>query len=150
MGLFNKKPKFLFSKEEEREIVNSIREAESQTSGEIRIHVEPTCGEDSFQRAFDLFKELEMDRTELHNAVLFYIAYESHKFSIVADEGINALVPEHFWEDMKDLLCAKFKAGEFVGGLKEAMVLTGDQLKKYFPHGGDTDKNEISDELSKG
>ena len=149
MGLFNKHKKFIFSQEEEVEIVKAIDEAEYQTSGEIRVHVEAVCKGDSFERATVLFKELGIHRTRLRNGVLFYIAYESHKFSIVADEGINSVVPENFWEEMKNMLADHFKRSEFLIGLKEAIRLSGEQLKLYFPHSGDDDRNELQNELSK-
>lgn len=148
MGFFTKN-KFIFNKDQEKTIVDSIQLAEDETSGEIRIHVEPTCKGDSFQRALELFKALEMHRTKLQNGVLFYIAYESHKFSIVADEGINSVVPTDFWESLKDKLSIEFKKGRFVEGLREALTLTGQQLKIHFPHKGEDDKNELSDDLSK-
>ncbi len=55
MGLFSTKKKFIFNKKEEDTLVQEIKDAELQTSGEIRIHVEPRCGDDSFKRALDLF-----------------------------------------------------------------------------------------------
>lgn len=150
MGLFKKKEKFFFSGTEEAALIKTICEAEDQTSGEIRVHVEPTCNKDTFERALEVFSELEMHRTQLHNGVLFYLAYESHKFSIVADEGINKSVPENFWEDIKDMMEAKFKNGEFMSGLQQGIVLAGTQLKKFFPHQGGKDKNELPDEVSEG
>ena len=150
MGLFKKKEKFFFNAAEETSIIKAIREAEDQSSGEIRVHVEPTCKGDTFERALALFSELEMHRTALHNGVLFYLAYDDHKFSIVADEGINKVVPENFLEDIKDMMEAKFKKGEFISGLQQGIALTGQQLKKYFPHQAGGDKNELTDEVSKG
>jgi len=153
MGLFskNKASNFIFDAKQESIIIKAIRDAEYQTSGEIRIHVEPKCsGDDSFERALALFKELEMHKTKLQNGVLFYVAYESHKFSIVADEGINKVVPQNFWEELKILLSEKFKKGDFVVGLAQALALAGEQLKLHFPHKGKDDKNELKDDLSKG
>ena len=149
MGIFNKRKKFIFSNEEESEIVKAIDSAEYQTSGEIRVHVEAVCKGDSFERATELFKELGIYRTQLHNGILFYIAYESHKFSIVADKGINSVVSETFWEEMKNTLANHFKKSEFLSGLKEAIRLSGEQLKQHFPHAGEDDCNELQNELSK-
>ena len=150
MGLFNKRKKFLFDKEQETEIIKAIKDAEHQTSGEIRIHIEESCNGDSFERALQLFNELGMHQTSQKNGLLFYIAYESHKFSIVADSGINKVVPLNFWEDMKDLLSENFKKSEFLNGLKEAIRLSGEQLKLHFPYNENEDENELKDEISKG
>ncbi len=143
-----KKGNFFFNEQDERQIIDAIRAAEDHSSGEIRVHIEPKCKGDSFQRAIELFAELEMHRTELHNGVLFYLAYKSHKFAIVADEGINQVVPENFWEEIKDMMEAKFKNKEFVLGLTEGIALAGQQLKQYFPSKGDKDANELSDDIS--
>lgn len=143
-----KKETFFFNEEEERRIIDAIRKAEDHTSGEIRVHVEPQCKGDSFERALELFAELEMHQTQLHNGVLFYLAYESHKFSIVADEGINQAVPENFWEEIKDMMQEKFKNKEFILGLSEGILLTGEQLKTYFPIDEKGDQNELSDDIS--
>jgi uncharacterized membrane protein len=149
MGLFNKTKKFIFNNEEEVEIVKAIDEAENKTSGEIRIHVEAVCKGDSFERAKVLFKELGVDRTRLRNGVLFYLAYESHKFAIYADEGINQVVPENFWVEMKDMMAEHFKKSAFLSGLKAAIQLSGEQLKQHFPHSGAHDQDELENELSK-
>jgi uncharacterized membrane protein len=66
---------------------------------------------------------------------------ESHKFSIVADDGINAVVPIDFWENLKNLLTEKFKKDEFAAGLTQILDLTGEQLKRNFPHDGGSDSN---------
>ena len=149
MGLFSTKKKFIFNKKEEDTLVQEIKDAELQTSGEIRIHVEPRCGDDSFKRALDLFKELGMHKTQLQNAVLIYIAYESHKFSIVAAQGINKVVPEHFWESLKDILLENFKNNDYLKGLKLVIQKTGEQLKMHFPYSKDLDENELEDSISK-
>ena len=150
MARKERKEKFFFKAEEEKQIIQAIRDAEDKTSGEIRVHVEPKCKDDSFKRALDVFADLEMHKTKQHNGVLFYLAYDSHKFSIVADEGINKVVPEHFWEDIKDMMEEKFKNGDFLSGLTQGIALAGEQLKQFFPSQGGGDKNELTDEISEG
>jgi uncharacterized membrane protein len=61
------------TKEEERDIVEAIRMAEKETSGEIRVHIEKTTSIDAFDRALEVFHLLEMDKTELKNGVLFML-----------------------------------------------------------------------------
>ena len=43
------------TKEEEQEIVEAIRVAEKNTSGEIRVHLEKTTSTDAFDRAMEVF-----------------------------------------------------------------------------------------------
>lgn len=138
-----------FSKEDKTKIKKAILNAELDTSGEIRVHLESVCDEDVLDRVSHLFSKLGMKNTELRNGILFYIAVKSQKFAIIGDEGINAAVPENFWIDIKEKMRTKFQEGEFVLGLSEGIETTGKQLKKHFPHHLD-DINELSDEISFG
>ncbi len=138
-----------FSKEEKLEIKKSILNAELDTSGEIRVHIESNCKGEVLDRASFLFKKLKMDKTDLRNGVLFYLAINSKKFAIIGDIGINKIVPENFWEETKQLVEGKFKKGEFTQGISEGITSAGYHLKKHFPHHID-DINELSDEISFG
>ena len=88
-----------FTKEEQDQILAAIKEAEKETSGEIRIHIETTCPGDVLDRAAWIFKKLGMDKTAERNGVLFYLAVKDRKFAIIGDAGINAKVPEGFWDE---------------------------------------------------
>ena len=138
-----------FSKEDQEKIMNAILNAELDTSGEIRVHIESTLKGDVLDRAAFIFKKLKMDRTELHNGVLFYLAVKSHKFAIIGDSGINKEVPENFWNDIKEKMAEYFKQNKFTEGLVYGITETGKHLKKHFPHHLD-DINELPDEISFG
>src|SRR5690554_7672137 len=58
-----------------------------------------------------------MHKTAQRNGVLFYLAVEDHKFAILGDAGINQLVPDHFWDDIKDEMLVHFKTRQFTEGL---------------------------------
>ncbi len=137
------------SKEEEEEIVEAIRIAEKNTSGEIRVHLEQTTTLDAFDRALAVFQELKMDETELKNGVLIYLAIKDRTFVICGDQGINDVVPSDFWDSTRDIMVAQFKLGNFKQGLIDGILRAGEQLQHYFPwKEGDT--NELSNEISKG
>lgn len=138
-----------FTKEDKDLIKKAILNAENDTSGEIRVHLESFCKEDVLDRASYLFPKLGMENTELRNGVLFYIAVKSQKFAIIGDKGINASVPKNFWIDIKETMREKFQEGEYVKGLIEGIEATGKKLKKHFPHHLD-DINELPDEISFG
>ncbi|RXR20500.1 TPM domain-containing protein [Flavobacterium amnicola] len=135
--------------EEEQEIVEAIRMAEKETSGEIRVHIEKTTSIDTFDRAMEVFHLLKMDQTQLKNGVLIYLAVKDHAFVICGDKGINEAVTPDFWDSTKDLMMSHFKNGNFKLGLIDGIARAGEQLSKYFPweHG---DTNELSNEISKG
>ena len=138
-----------FSKEEVDEIVNAIGEAELNTSGELRVHIEKYCKEDALDRAAYIFKKLKMQNTALRNGILFYFAIEDHKFALVADSGINQKVPENTWDEIKNFMEIDLREGRFLQGLASGIRKAGDLLKQYFPYQSD-DKNELSDEISFG
>ncbi len=138
-----------FSKEEKEVIKSAVKEAELNTSGEIRVHIDNHCKENVMDRAAWWFEKLEMQKTEQRNGVLFYLAVKDQKFAILGDAGINAVTPEDFWDSIKEKMLASFKEGAFANGLKEGILLAGEALKSHFPY-QDGDVNELSDEISFG
>ncbi len=141
--------KDFFTKEQKTLIVNSIKQAELNTSGEVRVHIEDRCKIDVLDRASTVFAKLKMHETKLRNGVLFYLAVKDRKFAILGDRGINAKVHENFWNEIKDLMADKFSQGKFAEGLAEGIIKAGEQLKNYFPYQSD-DVNELDDEISFG
>lgn len=137
------------SKEEEQEIVEAIRVAEKNTSGEIRVHLEKTTALDVYDRALEVFNELKMDETQLKNGVLIYLAVEDKTFVICGDYGINDVVANDFWDSTKEVMVAHFKNGNYKQGLVDGIIMAGEQLKNHFPWAED-DTNELSNEISKG
>ena len=143
-------PEIIFlTKEDENEIVEAIRLAEKNTSGEIRVHIEQTTSKVPFERALEVFYELNMNETELQNGVLIYLAIADKQFVICGDKGINEVVATDFWDSTKEIMAAQFKQGSFKQGLIDGITKAGEQLKTYFPWQTD-DTNELSNEISKG
>ena len=136
------------SKAEEQEIVLAIVEAEKNTSGEIRVHIEEHTEKLPLERAQEVFFELKMDETQDRNGVLFYVCVSDKKFAILGDKGINEAVESDFWDCTKDTVIANFKEGNFKKGLVEGILRAGERLKKYFPFQSD-DTNELSNEISR-
>jgi uncharacterized membrane protein len=135
--------------EEEQAIVEAIRMAEKNTSGEIRVHLEKKASKAHYDRALEVFNELKMHETQLKNGVLIYVAVKDKKFVICGDKGINDVVANNFWDSTKDIMATHFKNGNFKQGLIDGIMMAGEQLKKYFPH-QDNDTNELSNEISTG
>ena len=136
-----------FSKEQQAQILASVKEAEKETSGEIRVHIESSLNGDVLDRAAWLFKKLSMDKTAAHNGVLFYLAVKDRKFAIIGDSGINSKVQTGFWNEISELLGKNFKEGKFTEGLSQGIIKAGEQLKTHFPYQED-DINELPDEIS--
>lgn len=135
--------------EEEQEIVQAILKAEKNTSGEIRVHIEPTAKIDHFSRAQQVFHFLKMDNTKDENGVLLYVAVNDKKFVIYGDKGIDRVVPKGFWESTKETIATNFKKGDFKQGIIEGVLKAGKELEDHFPW-NHNDTNELSDAISKG
>ena len=139
-----------FGEKEQQRIVEAIQNAEKQTSGEIKVHIEKKClSENALDRAKEVFALLNMHLTQDHNGVLFYLAYEDRKFAVLGDKGIFEKVPENFWNSTKDLLRSHFSKNNFAEGLCLGINEAGIQLKKHFPYSSD-DINELPDDISFG
>ena len=137
----------ILNNEEDRRIVEAIKQAECNTSGEIKVHIENHCRADVEERSLVVFNHLKMDETKQRNGVLIYLAVKDHKFAILGDEGINKVVEADFWNDIRDLMATAFKEGRFADGLEQGIMRCGEKLKTYFPYQSD-DVNEIPDESS--
>lgn len=136
-----------FTTEQQHEIVEAIRQAEANTSGEIRVHIENHCRGDIMDRSAMVFNILKMNETDERNGVLIYLAIKDKKFSIIGDEGINKMVEHDFWNDVKDMMAGHFRSGNFTEGIIQGVLRVGEKLKTFFPHKSD-DINELSDDIS--
>jgi uncharacterized membrane protein len=140
----------ILSKEQEKTVMHAIKEAETNTSGEIRVHIEDRCKiGDPIKRAIEMFSELHMHETELRNGVIVYIAIKDHKLAVWGDEGIHKKVGQNFWNDILATVQKYFSAEDYETGLSEAILMIGDKLKEYFPYQSN-DVNELSDDISYG
>ncbi|MHA4736670.1 TPM domain-containing protein [Dyadobacter sp. MSC1_007] len=139
-----------FNDEEQQYIIEAIQEAEKQTSGEVKVHIEKKCpNEDVMERAKEVFLALHLHETAESNGVLFYLAYEDRKFAVLGDKGIDEKVTADFWNSTKELLRSHFAKGEYKEGLSRGIREAGIQLKKHFPfQSGDI--NELPDDISFG
>ena len=147
-SLFKPKQQKFFSPEEEAKIINAIREAEQQTSGEIRLYIESKNRfVDPLDRAAEIFAELNMYQTANRNGVLVYVAMAHHELAVYADEGIFKKAGQEFWNTAARTMISEFKKNNFAEGLIEVINKTGQLLKTHFPYDATTDKNELPDDI---
>ncbi len=138
-----------FTREQRDDIKQAIMNAELDTSGEIRVHIDSKCKGEVMDKALNVFKKLKIHETEKRNGVLFYLAVKNRKFAVIGDEGINEVVPDDFWDELKAEMLDAFREEKFTDGLVDGIIKTGESLKKHFPYQTD-DVNELSDEISFG
>jgi uncharacterized membrane protein len=140
---------FLSGLEHER-IVSAIREAESKTSGEIRVFVQRgKLNADPLIVAQKKFQRLGMYKTRERNAVLIFLAPRAHKFAVVGDKAIHGKCGEEFWQHVVDEMRAHFQNEKFSQALTEAINEVGKVLATHFPRTS-TPSNELPDEIVEG
>ena len=138
---------FFFSKKEKAQILAAVQEAEKNTSGEIRVHLEFKSRGPVYGYAQKVFQRIGMTKTAQRNGVLIFLATRDKKFAVLGDVGINEKVPEGFWNDVVQIMQEHFKENRFAEGIAEAVVRVGEKLKAYFPYQSN-DKNELPDGIS--
>ena len=95
---FKKKP--FFTAAEQQQIVEAVRAAETQTSGEIRVYVESRCRYvNPLDRAAEVFYGLKMENTDARNAALVYVALKDRQLALYGDKGIHEKVGNDFWDE---------------------------------------------------
>ena len=142
------KRKDFFSPDERARIIDAIRVAEMQTSGEIRLFVESRCKYvDPVDQASEIFWRLKMDQTVERNGVLIYVAIKDHQLAIIGDEGIHQRVGSQFWDKEVVNMLKHFQNKEFVAGVIAVVEDIGEALRTHFPYVTSTDKNELPDDI---
>jgi uncharacterized membrane protein len=141
--------KNFFNAEQKQAILKAIKDAEQMTSGEIRVHLESRCKGDVMQQTMRWFTKLKMAKTRQRNGTLIYLAIHDRKFAIYGDEGINKVVPDNFWGDVKEEMQAFFVKNQLSEGIISGIGRVGEKLKEFFPYRKD-DMDELSDEISTG
>lgn len=137
-----------FNHDEKEMIVHAIRNAEQQTSGEIRVYIENHCRYvDPMDQAAEIFFGLKMDQTKDRNGVLVYIALRDRQLAIFGDEGIHHEVGKEFWEKEVRTMISEFKADHYAAGIAKVVTDIGEALRTYFPYDGTKDKNELPDDI---
>lgn len=137
----------IFSVADQELLVEAIRQAERQSSGEIRIHIDGSSQTEHAKMAMAVFRDLCQDKTAEKNAVLFHINFPDRYLTIIGDTGIHLKVKQEFWDRLHDEITAGFRAGNFVQALIDGIFKTGEELRRHFPI-SDADQNELSDEIS--
>jgi uncharacterized membrane protein len=125
--------KDFFSAEDKQEILDSLAGASARTSCEIRIRVEKKAGKDPLAKARAAFEACGMREKAEKNGVMFYVSVEDRKFAVLGDDGINAKVPEGFWEKIKDAVLGKFREKQFALGLIGGINMAGEKMAEFFP-----------------
>ena len=145
--------KFL-SPEDLNKISETISGVEKHTSGELRVCLKNKRGilqgkYTSRELALNEFLRADMDKTRDKTGVLIFILFGERKFEIIADEGINARIPDSTWDSIEHMMTDEFKKENYLGGIVNAVEEIGGILKNEFPPSSDN-PDELSNDVIVG
>ena len=140
----------LFSKDEEAEIRIHIANAESRSTGQIKVFVEPNCKVEPKERVLEIFAKHRLYQTRQRNGVLIYIADQSHQLYIWGDEGIHEKAGQILWDESIEQMRSEFSSGSYLSGLLKGIDLVGNKLSNFFPRGNQPNENELPDDIIYG
>ena len=146
MSLFRRKE--FFTDDEKQNIVDAVRSAEQRTSGEVRVFVESHCRYvNAIDRAVEIFENLQMQKTELRNATLVYVAIRDRQLAVFGDEGIHQKVGNEYWANEVMKMINAFNRDNIAEGIRQCVLNIGEALAQHFPYDRSTDKNELPDDI---
>ncbi|HNP24092.1 MAG TPA: TPM domain-containing protein [Panacibacter sp.] len=137
-----------FSTPEKEEILAAVKQAELNTSGEVRVYIEHRCRfVDPIDRAAEVFYSLKMEQTVNRNGVLVYVAVKDRQLAIFADEGIFQKAGADFWKKEVQQMLRAFNKENYALGIATTVKQIGEVLSINFPYEAGTDKNELPDDI---
>lgn len=140
-------PKNFLSPQEASLIENAIKEAESNTSAEIKLVIARHCWDSLYKKAARIFRKIGLQNTQQRNCVLVLLVTSNREFLIYGDKGIHEKVGQGFWDDTRTEMLDKFRSDKFGDGLAGGVRSIGEKLSEYFPKNND-DLNEVSNEIA--
>lgn len=96
--------------------------------------------------ALEQFVARGMGRTGGRTGVLIFVSLAERYARIVADEAINARVPQAEWQEAVDALVGHMREDRIADGYVEAIERCGRVLAAHFPRRPD-DRNELPDRI---
>lgn len=142
------KPKAFVGRLDHDGIVAAIREAESRSRGEIRVHVSNRNVEDAQRSAAVQFSKLGMATTAERNGVLIYVAPSSQRFAVIGDQAIHEKCGPDFWRDVAGAMEQDFREGRFTEGIQKGIARAGEALSAHFPRTQAADRDELPNEVT--
>lgn len=133
---------------DEKRIVEAIRQAESRTTGEIRVFISRRHIGNAMDSARAHFRRLRMDQTPHRNAVLIFIAPRARKFAVIGDDAIHHCVGDVTWWHVVSGMEHLLKTGHCTDAVLSAVQEVGRALAQHFPAEGDR-RNELPDHIAK-
>ena len=94
------------------------------------------------EKAMISFVEQGLHHTRDATGILILISLLEHRVFVLADRGINSVVPPHTWDEIVQTITSGIRAGKTADALCAAIGRCGDLLTEKFPC-----KDDDTDEL---
>ena len=101
---------------------------QQQTSAEIAVAIVPTVGRDETIETYavKLFEEWGVGQKGKDNGALILVAIQDREMRIEVGYGMEGIIPDATaFAIVQKILTPKFAAGDFAGGLREAVTVMG-------------------------
>lgn len=134
------------TEEEKLRIARAIREAESRTSAEVRVHVEETCA-DPVARSRELFERFNVAETARRVGIVIYIATESRRMAVLSDVAIDDRLGQRWWRGAEEEARRAFRQNRIADGIILVIEEAGRRLAEFFPRSAD-DVNEMPNRVT--
>lgn len=140
----------LFSASLQAQIQAAINSSEQHHRGEIRFVVEGDWplrhvlkGQTAHERAIEAFGLAKVWDTEENTGILIYILLCEHHVEILADRGINKVVPAGTWQKICQQMSQDFRQGHIEKGCLDAIESLTQVLRASFPAEHRNNPNEL-------
>jgi putative membrane protein len=100
----------------------------------------------AFRVATEQFFTRSVSRKHDRSGILIFVSLAEHYARIIADDGIDARVPQSHWQGAVDALIAHAREGRVADGFIAAIETCGTVLAEHFPR-TDTSPNELPDRI---
>jgi uncharacterized membrane protein len=131
-------------------VERAIAEAETATSGEIRVAVTGFFRGELRALGEGAWRRMKMDETRHRNGVLILLAPTRRQVLILGDAGIHAQVGDPYWAGLARALGARFESADFTSGLVDAIRDLGGALARHFPPDPGENRNELPNSVDVG
>ncbi len=100
------------------------------------------AAQEVMERALRAFHAHGLSRTRDRTGILILISLLERRVQVLADEGIDAQVPQGTWDDMVRIILDGIRSGKSGDAICQAVLCCGDLLVERFPD-SPGDRNEL-------
>ena len=139
-----------FTKQDQYEIAQAVKQAEQGHVGEIQVviegHIPATQAyqHNTHMRARQLFAELGVWDTEFNSGILLYLNLCEQKVEIVIDRGIQKETDQTIWDEICQKMTEQLSKHQYREAVMAGVFDIGDVLNNFYAQSTIDQQNELS------